>query len=216
VEAALERGELDALFCYTADLDALLHREGSNGAGVRERLARYDAFLARIEAGARRRGERLWIYLVSDHGMVDVRRHLDVMGSLARLPWRWPRAYLPFFDSTFARFWWRDPAARAPVRAALEALGAGHWLTAEELERHGVDARGAWGDDLFLCDPGALILPSFMGDAPLAAMHGYAPEHPDMAALLWSNRPVPDAVRRLADVRGFLEGEALALAGATA
>ena len=51
------------------------------------------------------------------------------------------------------------------------------------------------------------MVPSFMGRRPLAAMHGYDPSHPDMAALLWSNRPVPESVRRLADVRGFLESE---------
>ena len=51
------------------------------------------------------------------------------------------------------------------------------------------------------------MVPSFMGRAPLAAMHGYDPSDPDMAALLWSNRPVPDSVRRLGEVRGFLEAE---------
>jgi hypothetical protein len=50
-----------------------------------------------------------------------------------------------------------------------------------------------------------------MGKRPLAAMHGYDPSHPDMAALLWSNRPVPESVRRLADVRGFLEAELAAM-----
>ena len=38
-------------------------------------------------------------------------------------------------------------------------------------------------------------------------MHGYDPLHPDMAALLMSNRPIPEAVRHLTDVRAFLESE---------
>jgi len=42
-------------------------------------------------------------------------------------------------------------------------------------------------------------------------MHGYDPSHRDMAALLWSNRPIPDGVRHLTDVRGFLEAELAAL-----
>ena len=33
-----------------------------------------------------------------------------------------------------------------------------------------------YGDAVVLADPGVLIVPSFMGSAPLAAMHGY---HPD-------------------------------------
>jgi hypothetical protein len=212
VERSVAAGAHDVLVCYTADLDALLHHQGSRGPAVAERLTRYDAFLARLEAVARGRGDTLRLYLVSDHGMVDVRRTVDAMGCLARLPWRWPGHYLPFFDSTFARFWWRDPAARAPVREALDGLGAGRWLGPAELEAAGVaDPEHRWGDDLFLCDPGVLVVPSFMGRQAVAAMHGYDPSHPDMAALLWSNRPIPEAVRRLADVRGFLEAEAASL-----
>jgi len=44
-----------------------------------------------------------------------------------------------------------------------------------------------------------------MGSRPLAAMHGYDPAHPEMAAVLFANHPVPDDLRHLKDVRGFLE-----------
>jgi hypothetical protein len=60
-----------------------------------------------------------------------------------------------------------------------------------------------------------LMVPSFMGDTPVAAMHGYDPSHPDMAALLMSNRPIPEAVRHLTDVRAFLESELAASRAAT-
>ena len=61
-----------------------------------------------------------------------------------------------------------------------------------------------------------LLAPSFMGERPVAAMHGYDPAHPDMAALLWSNRPVPERVRHLTDVRAHLEAEVAALRGGAA
>ena len=72
-----------------------------------------------------------------------------------------------------------------------------------------------YGDDIFLLDPGMLMVPSFMGDRPVAAMHGYDPAHPAMAALLLSNRPIPEAVDRLAAVRGFLEAEVRAARAST-
>lgn len=216
LERALETGPETFLFCYTADLDALLHREGSRGAGVRERLGRYDAWIARLESAALRRGETLWIYLVSDHGMVDVHATVDVMGRLARLPVRWPRDYVAFFDSTFARFWWRTPGARDAVFAALADGVPGRWLDDGTLAREGtLFADRAYGEDVFLLDPGVLMVPSFMGSRPLAAMHGYDASHPDMAALLLSNRPVPEDVRHLKDVRAHLERE-LARLGAEA
>jgi hypothetical protein len=140
--------------------------------------------------------------------MVDVDAGVDVMGRLAALPWRRGRDYLAFFDSTLARFWWRDPAARAGVREALAAESAGRWLAPEELVREGADfADHRYGEDVFLLRPGALLVPSFMGRSPLAAMHGYDPSHPDMAGLLASNRPLPPGVTHLAHLRDFLERE---------
>jgi Type I phosphodiesterase / nucleotide pyrophosphatase len=211
VEQAIDRGEERVLFCYTAELDAQLHREGSAGAGVQARLAGYAAWLESIRALAARRGDTLWIYLMSDHGMVDVRATADVMGLLAPLTVRAPRDFLAFYDSTMARFWWRAPEARAAVRTALTAA-PGRWLEDAELERQGaLFPDHDYGDDLFLLDPGVLMVPSFMGSSPLAAMHGYDAAHPDMAALLYSNRPVPADVTHLRDVRGFLEREIAAL-----
>ena len=206
--ACLASGDERFLFVYTAGLDDLLHHEGSSGDGVRDRLDRYATWIAEAAGVAARRGETLWLYLLSDHGMVDVHASLDVMGALARLPLRWPRDYLAFFDSTMARFWWRTPGAREAVRACLDGLRAGRWLDDQTLEREGArfPAR-EYDEDIFLLDPGVLMVPSFMGSAPVAAMHGYDPAHPDMAAALLSNRPVPESVRRLGDLRAFLEGE---------
>jgi hypothetical protein len=148
--------------------------------------------------------------------MVDVRVTVDVMARVAALPFRRGRDYLAFFDSTMARFWWHDPRARDAITAALAAEPRGRWLSQAELAREGVafaDAR--YGDDVFLLEPGALLVPSFMGRSPLAAMHGYDPAHPDMAGILASNRPLPAGVTHLSHLRAFLERE-VELAGATA
>jgi hypothetical protein len=206
MEQALAHGPEDFLFCYTAALDEALHHEGPGGAGARERLASYDAWLTRNAHAARQRGEELRLVLLSDHGMLDVRETVDVAGVLDGLPCRWPRDYVPFLDSTFARFWWRSAEARGQVRAALEGVRGGRWLEDGELARAGAlfTAR-EYGEDIYLLDPGVLMVPSFMGSRPLAAMHGYDAAHPEMAALLLADHPVPDDVRHLTDVRGFLE-----------
>jgi hypothetical protein len=206
--ACIAGGDEDFLFTYTADLDALLHREGTAGEGVRARLELYDAWIRQAFASAASRGRPLWLYLCSDHGMVDVNAFVDVMARLERLPVRRGRDYVAFYDSTMARFWWRSEGAREAVHAALLGEPLGRWLGPEELAREGADFAGhEYGDDIFLLSPGALLLPSFMGSAPVAAMHGYDASHPDMTALLASNRELPAQVRHLADLRGFLERE---------
>jgi hypothetical protein len=214
--ACLARGSEDFLFLYSARLDALLHREGSSGAGVRHALATWSAFFAEAIAAAGRGGREPWLVLCSDHGMVDVTRRVDVMARVDALPWRRGRDYIAFYDSTMARFWWRTPAARDAIRAALAAEPAGAWLARETLAREGADfADHRYGEDVFLLEPGALLVPSFMGAAPVAAMHGYDPAHPDMAGVLLSNRPLPAGVTHLAHLRSFLE-QALDLATGTA
>ena len=207
---AVKAGAHDFLFLYTADLDALLHREGSRGANVHERMGRYDAWTRELSASA---GRPVWLYLCSDHGMVDVDAHADVMARVNALPFARGRDYVAFYDSTMARFWWRTPAARDAVRSALAAEPLGRWLTDDELRAEGaLFEKREYGDDVFLLRPGALLVPSFMGSRPVAGMHGYDAKHPDMTALLASNRELPADVRHLADLRGFLERELDALA----
>jgi hypothetical protein len=217
--ACLERGREDVLFLYTAKLDALLHHEGSRGAGVRRVLAAWSTWFADASTAAARGGRDAWLYLCSDHGMVDVQRSVDLMARVAALPWRRGRDYVAFYDSTMARFWWRTPAAREGIRAALATEPSGRWLSREQLASEGADfADQRYGQDIFLLDPGVLLVPSFMGRSAVAAMHGYDPAHPDMAGMLASNRALPPDVTHLSHLRGFLERELdqLALAAAPA
>ena len=90
------------------------------------------------------------------------------------------RDWLPFYDSTIARFWWLSPqgreVARPRVRACLESTGAGTWLADEEQRKLGVHFEDhRFGEDLFVLHPGGLIAPSFMGKEPVRGMHGYHP-----------------------------------------
>jgi hypothetical protein len=59
-----------------------------------------------------------------------------------------------------------------------EAMGAhGRLLDSNQLRAFGCHfPDGAYGRDIFLVNPGVLIVPSFMGARRIAAMHGYHPE----------------------------------------
>jgi hypothetical protein len=149
--------------------------------------------------------------------MVDVTETVDVMARISALGVRRGRDFVAFYDSTMARFWWRDRGAREAVRAALAAEPRGRWLEPAELAREGAEfPKHDYGEDVFLLRPGALMVPSFMGSRPVRAMHGYDPAHADMTALLASNRALPADVRHLKDLRGFLERELDALAAEVA
>jgi Type I phosphodiesterase / nucleotide pyrophosphatase len=171
--AALD-GDADVLFVYTAELDALMHRVGIVHEAVGAKLARYEAFLADAQQRARECDVTLSIVLLSDHGMTAVTRTVDVWGALTRRGLALGRDYLAFFDSTMARVW-GDSEVDAAVADAFGGLG---WRL-DDAELAALGCRfpgGEYGRSVFLADPGVLIVPSFMGSRPIAAMHGY---HPD-------------------------------------
>lgn len=174
-EQALE-GDADVVFVYTAELDALMHRVGIFHDSVAARLRRYSAFLSAMRRSARARGLELTTVLLSDHGMTDVVRIADPWRALDATGRRLGRDYLAFFDSTMVRVW-GDAGA---VDAATLAMGEhGRRLSDDEMRSLGCwfPAR-EYGDAVVLANPGVLIVPSFMGSSPIAAMHGY---HPDDA-----------------------------------
>jgi hypothetical protein len=93
----------DVLFVYTAELDALMHRVGIFHDDVCARLARYESFLASMADAAARAGVALDTVILSDHGMTDVTRTVDVIGALDDAGLKAGKDYVAFFDSTMAQ-----------------------------------------------------------------------------------------------------------------
>ena len=164
----------DVLFVYTAELDALMHRVGIFHDSVGARLQTYTAFLAAVRDSARAHDVELETVLLSDHGMTDVTDTVDVWHAMTQQGWKLGHDYTAFFDSTMARTW-GDEAVAAAVAQALGDRG--RRLDAPQLRAFGCHFPGGeYGDDIFLANPGVLIVPSFMGSRRIAAMHGYHPE----------------------------------------
>ncbi len=209
IEAAAQdpAGQPDVLFWYTPSVDALMHAHGVHAAPVIDRLARLEAAIARALAAVRAHGREVWLYLCSDHGMADVRFHVDVMARVAATGLSARRDYHAFYDSTMARFWFASPLAEAQVQRALAGL-PGRFLTPADEERWGIHfADRRYGEAIWLVDEGGLIVPSYMGKHGVAAMHGYDPATSASQAVFLSNRPLPAGLAHVVDVRAFLAGE---------
>ena len=172
-EAALG-DDSDVLFVYTAELDALMHRVGIFHESVEVRLRRYAGFLASMRRRAREKDIALTTVVLSDHGMTDVTAVADPWGAMNARGLTLGRDYLGFYDSTMLRVWGGEPV----IRAATEAMGdQGRRLSDDDLRAQGCLFPGReYGDAVILADPGVLIVPSYMGAAPIAAMHGYDPD----------------------------------------
>jgi len=169
-------GDVDVLFVYTAELDALMHRVGTQDPAVGARLARYDVFLHSLVDAARACGRPCTLTVLSDHGMTPVHTVVDPWGAVEARGIKLGRDYVAFFDSTMVRVW-GDDRVDAAFADAFGSLG--RKLDDSELDRLGCKFPGAvYGRSIFLANPGVLVVPSFMGSRRIAAMHGY---HPDDA-----------------------------------
>ena len=192
------------LFLYTAELDALMHRVGTVHGDVAEKLRSYENWVRTLLDAASSAGRDTTFFLFSDHGMTDVTTVVDLKSEVRKWGYRMGRDFMAFYDSTMARFWC-DPKIADDLVRRLDGSGWGRVLPAAELEalgcRFGDDS---YGEVIFLCAPGYLIVPSFMGKEPVAAMHGYHPEDTSSRGCYFSSDSKPRLPESILDLKDLL------------
>lgn len=163
------------------DLDKVVHTYGANSKHVDSKLRELDDMLRDVIVKFRRRHSQVNIIVFSDHGMLDVKRTINIQSEVDRSALEPESDYLMFLDSTLARFWFRSVKARKIVVQILKDVKGGHILTKNELRRHRIDCSPVkYGEIRFLADPGVLIIPNYFQEfEKVKAMHGYDPLHPD-------------------------------------
>jgi hypothetical protein len=157
------------------DYDNLCHRHGVASRVVRDRLQLLDQYVQLLDDTFRSRHPDGAVFVVSDHGMVDVTAGHDLRIEDAFGPPH-PDRYLYFPDSVMCRVWCPDEARRASIGAWFAGLGVGHVVREDERERWGVTDR-AFGDLMFVLDPPRCFQQNFHGWRLPRAMHGYHPDH---------------------------------------
>ncbi|MCK4306475.1 MAG: alkaline phosphatase family protein [Candidatus Eisenbacteria sp.] len=185
---AIRRGDHDMLFFYSPLLDGLMHAHGTRSDATRKCLEDFASFTREMLAAAKGAYRETRLLVFGDHGMADTVGTYDLLSKIEQLPLRVPQDFLYFVDSTMARFWFFERRARDQVEALLSTVKCGRVLEDAECDRLGIlfpDRR--YGELVFLADPGMLLVPSFMGKKPLAAMHGYHPEDGDSDTILLCN-----------------------------
>ncbi|UCG53482.1 MAG: alkaline phosphatase family protein [Candidatus Latescibacterota bacterium] len=203
-EALSEAVDSDSqvLFLYTAELDALMHRLGTHHTDVGEKLRYYESRVRGALEAASRVGREVTVFVFSDHGMTNVKKIIDLKAKVDDWGVAKRRDTVAFYDSTMGRFWC-DPLVRAELTERLNATGWGRVLSDSELEELGCRFEDhSYGDLIFLADPGNLIVPSFMGKEPLAAMHGYHPNDSHSRGCFFTNHascPLPESILDIKD-----------------
>jgi len=138
--------------------------------------------------------------------MVPTSTTHDLWSEIKALGYRVPADYLPFYDSTMARFWFWNDRAKTALTSHLQSLTCGHILTDYERREFGVDFPDMrHGEIIFLMNPGCLIVPSYLGKGTLAGMHGFDPEAPYSSGALVTTAPLPMSVKTITDMHALMQ-----------
>lgn len=211
IQTAVEAAEVDFAFVFLGGLDGTMHRYGTRGPQVEAKIAEYDRHLRRAYETALEKYDEVRLFVFSDHGMADVVGTCDLIGAVEATGLVFGRDYAAMYDSTMARFWFMNDAARQRIGGVLDGIGEGRVLSDEWLADQGCAFdRRRYGDLFFLLDPGRIICPSYMGERPVAGMHGYAPGHADSVAGFLSNVVLDAPLERLDGLCRLMEHEAAA------
>ena len=194
----LKKGHISLAYVTFGQLDALMHRLGTENTKISQLLHYYEEQFDRIVEIAKQSYHVVNVYLFADHGMHDVTAHYDLQKDINALGLRYGYDYVAVYDSTMARFWYLNDKAEHLIKQRLTDITAGRLLTDAELQSFGTyfpDHR--YGQSIFLMNSSTLIVPSFMGRKAIPGMHGYHPNDPESYAALLSNCVIPDDVQAI-------------------
>lgn len=189
----VKEGDIRFAFLYTAAMDGLLHQVTKDGKEIQIKLNWYADRIKKLVETIKANYENFSLYLISDHGMTTLSGTEDVKKVVESLGYEFGKDYVAVYDSTMARFWFFDDAAKDAILKVLKEIPRSSILSEEYLKKHGVFFEdNMFGEVFLLMDPGVQIEPCDMGRKALPGMHGFAPEHPDSMAAILSNEPLDD------------------------
>src|SRR5215469_645268 len=206
-------GDTSFFFVYLSEMDMFLHLHCKESDAIDQRLRWYGASVQRLYDAACQIDPTARFTILSDHGMTPVRQQYDLVGEIEKLGFSMPDDYLAVYDSTMARFWFRNDQARSMIRKALSDTSCGHILSQEELSRFGVLFENQrYGEIIFLLDPGwSFSRSDFHGTARFpAGMHGYHPDEDRYSnAIFLSNRQLDVPPTTILDVYQHMQDAAI-------
>jgi hypothetical protein len=172
-----ERKLPDFWYIKFSALDGLGHRYGPDLARLGPALEALDSQIAELIEMLRSAytAEPIDIVVLSDHGMSQVERVIDVRKVMKRIKQLAGRDLLYFLDSTTIRIWSTSARVRAAAADMLADQPGLRVLTNDDRRALRIPDDSATGDVLAACEEGAVVFPDFFRkeSAPLG-MHGYA------------------------------------------
>jgi len=183
---------LDFLFLMITDPDRIGHKYCPESPQRHEIMKAVDEILQELFKLLDDRNDTVETIVFGDHGMVEIKKLLDIESMLRETKLRVRRDYLYFLDSTLARFWFFNDRAERIITELFGSLQNGSIITDQEKEEYKIRFKDRkFGDFIYWVDGGTLIFPNFWHRRrPKKGMHGYRKEVLDnhAAFIFHSNR----------------------------
>ncbi|MDD4310064.1 MAG: alkaline phosphatase family protein [Candidatus Cloacimonetes bacterium] len=205
----ISEAKAEFIYVYLPKLDAVMHNNGPFSEATREKLIWLQQKIEGLYQYASKIYDEVSLYVISDHGMAPVTGSYDLMKDIIALGFNYGTDYLAFYDSTMARFWFKNDAAKEAIIRQLSVLGEYGYIvpTAEMAEMRVLFPHNRFGELFFLMREGILINPSFMGLNVIPGMHGFHPEAMHSYSIMLSNRVIPTEIQSITDIRKTMENE---------
>lgn len=209
LEALIDQGEIELAYLFTAGLDAIMHRHGPWSTEAESALKAFDQRVQQLLEHAQKHYAEVRLSIFSDHGMTEVTHSSDLRLRCEKLPLKYGEDYVAVWDSTMARFWFHNEAAKAQISQLLKTEKRGQILSDAQLKEWSCDFPDQrYGELFFLLDPGVLFVPSYLNMSQVPGMHGYSPDDIDSAASWLTNYPTDTEVNRLEDIYSVMQAAA--------
>lgn len=187
MQLALETGEIEFGFLYTAAFDGFLHENIGNHDAIAARLDEYRKIISKLIDAGNKNYDDFEFTIISDHGMTPLKYTVDLKSQIKALKLKFGKDYVSVYDSTMARFWFFNQSAREEIMEILKSQPDAKVLTEADKEEFGINfTDNMFGEEILLFDPGVQISPCDMGRSALPGMHGYTPGDKDSLACLLS------------------------------
>ncbi|MBV1883293.1 MAG: alkaline phosphatase family protein [Pseudomonadales bacterium] len=204
----IQQGEIKMNYLYLPKLDGVMHNYGTNHLQVEEKIKWLEGQVEKVYEHACEYYDDVSLYVISDHGMADVTGSVDLIQEIEQLGLKFGQDYIAMYDSTMARFWFKNSKSKLLISQKLRSIKSGEIVSKEELQRMRVpQSDKKFGELFFLMTPGILINPSFMGLQVIPGMHGFHPEDKDSFATILSNREIDENINSITDIRKTMEFE---------
>jgi len=195
-------------YLYLPKLDGLMHNYGTKHHKVEKKIRWLEKQVSEVYECACENYDNVSLYVISDHGMADVSGSLDLITIIESLGLHYGKDYVAMYDSTMARFWFKNSTARQVITSKLNDIEQGRIVSDQELEEMHVPHKDRkFGELFFLMEPGLMINPSYMGLKTIPGMHGYHPEDKHSYASILSNQEIPGNINSITDIRKTMEKE---------